>query len=144
MILAHSPADIVRYLLIASELGSLPTDGISWPAYVSSEPDAPDNCITLYDTQGRTDGRIHFTGEVVDHPGVQVRVRSVDHKTGYVKAKSIHSVLSTKVLRTVTIASETYLVQTLTMQQAPLALGTERGISERHIFTINLIVTINP
>src|SRR5688500_18878413 len=57
--LAHSPADILRHLLVAKGLGDLPSDGGStgWSFYQSQQPDSPDNVASFFDTTGTQHGR---------------------------------------------------------------------------------------
>lgn len=99
-LLAHSPADITRYLLIDEGLGTLPTDSSSWPVFVGVEADTPDNVITVFDTTSRLDGRTHNEGEVAERQGIQVRVRARDHATAYAKAQAITIALDQDVYTT--------------------------------------------
>src|SRR5688572_3973753 len=89
--LIYSPAEVIRKLLIdlghgfASTTAS-PTD---WSAYVDGEPDVPDSCITVYDTEGRKSGRTMTDGEIQEHHGFQIRIRAARHSSGYRKARAI-------------------------------------------------------
>ena len=85
-LLAHSPAAIVRQLLIDLAIGS---EAASWPVYATSEPDEPDACLTVYDTAGRLQGRTHPDGEVQGLDGVMIRVRAADAESGWAKANAV-------------------------------------------------------
>ena len=147
--LTHSPAQIIRELLVQLELGVLPSDGGSWPIYVSSIPDSPDNVITIIDTLGFSDGRIQTDGEAVEHPGFQVTVRAANHQTGWEKANDIRVVLSETVLHnTVSILDNVgtgesiYTVHAVSKIGGIIALGKELPTSKRNLFTINAVVAL--
>lgn len=140
--LLHSPADIVRRVLIALGLGVDPPS-TPWPIYCDSEPGAPDNCLTLYDTTGKSDGRAMKGGELFTHYGIQVRIRAVDHPTGYLKADAIRCDMARTIYdRGVTIAGTAYLLHCLARISEVLILGTETGVSKRHLFTINALASL--
>ena len=52
--LLHSPADILRHLLVDLGAGVLPENGTktNWPISEGQELNAPDNAICTYDTEG--------------------------------------------------------------------------------------------
>src|SRR5688500_5731036 len=111
--LAHSPGDIVRRTLIALGVGSDPAvPAAAWPVYAEGEPDSPDSAITVYTTQGGSDGRSMIDGELFGAAGVQVRVRSAAHTAGWVKANAarVAMAVSTTYDRTVVIGAATYLI----------------------------------
>ncbi len=135
----HSPSDILRSLIVSLAMASYPTNNSAWPAFTGREPSTPDNVVTCYDTIAGNEER-KMTGAIINHPGVQVRVRSTDHKTGYSKAYNIRAALSESVNKTtITIDSTTYLVQAVTNISPILALG--KGPTDvRSLFTINMIL----
>lgn len=142
----HSPADVVRRLLVDLGLGSYPAiPTSSWPIYSSEEPQTPDNVITVFDTVGRRQGRMMIDGAVEEHHGFQIRVRSADDRTGAVKARTIADTIDKEVYRRwVTVDSTTYQVHSLDRSSDVISLGRERGEggkdkkpSQRRIFTIN-------
>jgi hypothetical protein len=144
MTFQHSPADVLRYLLIQLGLGTAPSSGGAWPVYAADEPATPDNCITVYDTQGRDAGRIMNTGEREEYPGFQVRVRSLDHPTGALKANQIADALDTAVrLTNVTVETYTYLVYCVSRTGNVLAAGKESPTSKRKLFFINGVVRLS-
>lgn len=141
--LDHSPAEVMRHALVALGVGTLPTAAGSWPIYGHSEPDTPDNVITLYDTTGVGHGRSHIDGEIQEHQGVQVRIRSDKQDTGYPKAKAIAELLDKSINRlTVTIGAAEYLVHAATRTGDVLSLGKESPTSKRNLFTLNFIVAL--
>ena len=145
--LTHSPADIVAQMLIDLALGTDPEtlDGRgqpagAWPIYASDEPDAPDNCISVFDTVGRDHGRI-FQGALQGHPGFQVRVRAATHAEGWAKADAIQATLAESVeWRTVHVGTSTYEVNAVVDIGDVLALGKEPGTSRRVFFTLNALL----
>lgn len=141
--LTHSPADVIRYLLIDEGLGTLPSVSGSWPVYAANEPDTPDNCITVYHTSNTIHGREMTAGETQEHEGVQIRIRSAGHNTGYVKADTIKRALDTSVSwNTVTISGTDYLVHAVHRTTGVLSLGKDLTNSRRDLFTINAVASL--
>lgn len=141
--LSHSPADILRWALIGLGVGSSPATNSSWPMFVSNEPDMPDNCITLFDTVGRSNGRLMVTGELVDMLGVQVRVRADSHTTGYARSAAIRKVMAEDAyLKRVTIGAVTYLLGSVNNISQIMVLGKDEKTNRRSLFTINAVVAV--
>jgi hypothetical protein len=139
--LAHSPADIVRRLLIRLGVGTDPDDAQPWPVYASGEPSSPDSAITVYDTIGRQNGRIQTSGMQHEYHGVQVRVRAAAHTAGFAKARSIAVALDEDVyLTNVYIGAASYLVHSMMRTGDVIALG--KSDSKRSIFTINALASL--
>jgi hypothetical protein len=137
----HSHADISRYLLIDLDLGTVPTDEGAWPIFADREPESPDDCITVYNTQGLDEGRDMISGELFGHQGIQVRVRAAVQQTGWAKATAIQKAMAESVLRTaVSISSSDYLVQCFAKIGDVLNLG-KHPTSNRYLFTINAVVS---
>lgn len=140
MTLVDSPAEIIRQLLI--DLG-LATAASTWPVFATGEPASPDNCITVTDTVGTSDGRSMIDGELYTHFGFQVRVRSTDHDTGWLKAAVIRTHLARSVYqRTVAMDIQRYFIQAITNIGQVLPLGKEVAVSKRSLFTVNATVPI--
>jgi hypothetical protein len=90
----HSPAEIGRQLLVNLGVGQDPDGGTSptWPVFTGQEPDGigvPDECITVYDTTWRTDGRHMGNGQTYWHYGIQIRLRSLGQADGWLKARAV-------------------------------------------------------
>jgi hypothetical protein len=137
---AHSAADIVRYLLIQQGNGVLPSQGGNWPIYVGSQPGAPDNVITAYDTVGRNQGRTSPDSERQGHDGVSLRIRSSSNPEAGVKARELALALDKVHMETVPIDGHTYIVQTVFRTSGPSAIGGDNDGSSRWIWTINVLV----
>jgi len=141
--LVHSPADILRYLMIELGLGTLPSANGSFPVYVDQEPDKPDSAITLFDTTGRSQGKDHPTGELQRHPGIQIKVRTARASTAYTKADAIVVSLTESVDKeTVSVETSSYSVQSVTVTSGPIRLGKETLTSKRNSFTINVVISL--
>lgn len=137
--LSHSPAKVTRDLLIQAGLGS--DGGTSWPVFATSEPDAPDNAITVYNAAGRGQGTTAPDGEVQESHGVQVRVRCATEETGYAKARAIAVALDAVANALITIAGTQYMVQLIDRSGDVLSLGKDPS-SSRRLFTLNALVTL--
>lgn len=139
----HSQADIVRRVLISLGLGTDPTVSLAWPVYAGVEPPTPDNCLTVYNTAGRSDGRSMVDGEAFRHLGVQVRVRAITHTTGFAKADAVQDGLERSAYGEVeTLDGSRYLVHCFSAVGAVLDLGKEFPVGKRSLFTVNALVSI--
>ncbi len=146
--LTHSPADVIRNLIIDLGDGTAPSDAGAWPVYVGSEPNAPDNLITCYDTAGEIQGHSQIDGEVQEDYGVQIRVRGDDFHGGQAKARAIAVALDAATLKVVRVGDvagtgdETYIVMSATRRSGPLSLGKDVTTSKLNVFTINYTVAM--
>lgn len=149
--LDHDPSDILRHLLVDLGLGTMPEDDGLWPIFDQSEPENPDNCITLFDTEGRTFGRIAVTGQLIEYYGIQIRIRCNRRNDGKAKARALEYALDQSIhLNTVSIAEDTgtatayYTVWGFHRSTQILPLGTDVPNGKRFLWTINgtLSVTI--
>jgi len=119
-------------------------DTYEWPAFISFMPEElPDQAICVYDTAGTSDGRIMSTGEKIEHPGIQIRVRGIDYPVVWAKANEIALALDAQ--NNVEVETESglvFLVQNISRTGAIVPLGLEtNGPRRRHNFTINAITT---
>lgn len=144
--LLHSPADVIRWLIIGLGGGTNPDLNLAWPVRATREADLPDNCITVYDTTGRDDGRTMTEGERIEHPGILIRIRSSKPKEGFVKAKAIATLLDESVrMNSVAIDSSHYLIENVSRTGNVIPLGPapkDLPNSERSLFTINAVVKL--
>ena len=146
--LTFSPADVVAQLLIDFGFGTDPLLDEDWPVYVSEEPNSPDDVITVYDTTGLTHGSSQIDGEVQEHEGVLIRIRSTDFDIGHRKQDEIKVGIDTTIYRnTVEISSvlgtgtDQYFVQKVT--RISMTGGfKESPASKRNVFTINVVVNL--
>ncbi len=140
--LTHSPAEIIRAVLLQLGLGTDPTPwasgiGNPWPVFASGEPNTPDDCITCYDTVGVDHGQSMVDLELYVHYGVQIRVRSNDHRTGWVKANDVREQASKFGQQSITIDGSVYLVWAVAKMGQVLPIGKETPTSKRSLFTLN-------
>ena len=150
-VLTFSPASIMAlYLIEVESIMSQPSDrgeaGWDWPLYVSSMPDIKDDCGAIYDVPGLSDGRL-MIGQVIEHQGVQIKIRSEDYQTGWEKINEIAAILDAIHNDEITIGTSSvdeiiYRIQSLTRSSEIGYLGLEPGTSRRNLFTVNYIVTI--
>jgi hypothetical protein len=134
--LRHSAGHVLRRLLIQLGLGS--DMGTDWPVFVTVEPDMPDNVITIYNTQGELLGSLQPTGEVVEHYGCLVRVRSGGYDPGWTKADEIRYTLDELVRITpVSVNGNSYEVVAVNRSSGVLELGPDPANGKRDLFTLN-------
>ena len=134
MNLTHPPEYVVKSLLEANAIG--------WTTYASLHPDQPDNSLCVYGTDGRTEGKIQFTGETVTKFGIQVRIRANEYLPGYAKAKVVHDLFDAVYKQQVTIDSSTYLVHAIHNSGNVFSLGLELAATRRRLWTVNAVATI--
>jgi hypothetical protein len=140
-LLAHSPADVVRQLLIDLALG---TAAGTWPVYADGEPDSPDACITVYTTAGRDQGRV-MVGNLLATYGIQVRVRAARYAEGWVKADSIRETLARSVYQeTPRVDGTLYVVHAIVRIGQVLAIGRDVPKTGRELFTVNCEARLRP
>lgn len=148
--LNHSPADIIRKLLVDLSVGSLPSLSTTfWPIYVARTPDTPDSVITITDVESVKNGRVMVNGEVQEHHGIQIAVRDPDFRIGYDKAREVAITLDETVyLNLVSMddstgtGTSTYLVQSASRVGGVISAGKDVATSKRNLFTINAVVSL--
>lgn len=141
--MSHPFSQIIAQYLRDEDIGTDPLNHEEWPVFVNFEPDRPDNCITVYKTAGGTrDGRMPKIGVVLDHPGIQVRIRSQFFPIGDAKAEEVKAALD-RIQRTqVTIEEETYQMQSFTRTSPVVPIGRDEDTG-REIFVINGRITFS-
>lgn len=60
-----------------------------WPIFIGSQPEAPHNVITLYDSPGSAPN----PKWLLDYPRFLAQVRSTDYQQGFAKAEELKSAL---------------------------------------------------
>lgn len=141
--MTHSPAEVVRAVLLEKALGSSPDLAPlqAWPIYVGGEPGSPDSVITVYGTAGVDHGREIVEGEVTGPYGFQIRLRSNDYPTGRDKIETIWDTLSQSTYRVpVSVGSQDYFVHAIVRFGDILELGKESPNSKRSLFTFNAMI----
>jgi hypothetical protein len=144
ILLSHSPAVIIKHLLVNFGVASLPGAYNDWPVTDAHEADKPDNAITVYHTSGQvSDGRFQVNGEVQEDYGIMIRVRAVTDAIGSAKLNAIIGILNQSVNRTpVTVEGVLYTVHSASFASRT-QLGTGQDNSEREVFTTNYLMAIS-
>lgn len=138
----HSPAELLAESLYDLGVATRPGQPGDWPLYVSSMPNIPHECMTLYDTVGVARSRNLKTGEGLNSYGLQLRVRSRSYGAGWDKALSVHSVIETIQNGEVEIGGETVVIQSVSPTSPPSHIGVEEGTTRRDIFTANYLASL--
>jgi len=145
--LLQTPAAILAAYIIDQGIGSMtdPADDLDWPLYIAFTPDN-DNTKTdlgvVYDTTGLKDGRLMVSGEVVEHQGVQIKIRSRTHLDGWNKLDAISRSLDAVFNDTVIIGANEFLIQNIKRSGLIIPLGVEKGTKNRRLFTANFLLTL--
>jgi len=134
-----APSVAIHQLMLDLDLG----EGEDWSIFISFLPDLPDKAICIYDTAGKLDGRMMRTGEQIEHPGIQIRVRGPTYEETWLKAQAIALTLDAVQNSVVTTDEEEYIVHNVSRTGAIIPLGIEENTrGRRHHFTINMILTL--
>lgn len=140
--LAASPSEIIRQFLIEEGLGFDYSLKVDWAVFSGSEPDEPDNSITIISTRGTLDGRIHETGETVEHYGFQTRIRGKTDSLASAKGRQIIVAYNSVLRRLITVNNQDLKIQAITLKSPLLASGQEVK-RRRQVYVFNSIVTID-
>ncbi len=132
---------LAAYIINNLSLMTDPSDDTDWPLHISHLPDIKINCGAIYDTAGILDAKLE-SGEVVEHPGIQLSIRSDDYETGFAKIEEITLALDDVNWDTIVIGGTTYLLQNISRTSPIVPLGSERGFQRRFVFTVNFLVTL--
>jgi len=141
----YSPAYILAWYMINElEIMSLPSASSDWPLFINALPDKStikDSAGAIYDTSGTLDGRVLSTGEVVEHYGLQVKIRSRDYQTGWQKIRDIAASFSTVQNIVVNIGDDDYRVWNISRTSPVVNLGIDER--KRFQFTVNFLTTMS-
>ncbi len=145
-ILTTTPAFILASYIIANNIGVMtePDDGLDWPLHVAYMPDSitvKNDAGALYDTPGLKDGRL-MEGQVISHHGLQLKIRSTDHITGWSKIEAIDSSLSAVQNDNIIINANEFQINNIKRVGDIISLGRERGSKGRMFFTTNYLITL--
>lgn len=143
--LLTSPASILAYYIINNLLKMTDRDDREdWPLYTSFLPDGDNvksNSGAVYDTTGIKDGRL-MTGEVPQHPGTQLKIRSKSYEVGYIKIEDIASALEEVVGETIVMDTGIYLLSNISRTSPVISLGLDGSDKRRFLFTVNFLMTV--
>lgn len=143
--LLHSPADVARWALVQAGAGTDPTLSTlqEWPIFTDRENDAVDDCITIYNTAGKVQGRTHNDGEMQLQHGVQVRIRSTDPKSGHTRSRFVAEIMDKTIYDAIVdIDTSQYRLHAFTRTTDVIPLGKEVGSTKRNLFTINATISL--
>lgn len=137
-------ADIIRMLIIQEGLGETSGD---WTVYVGFTPSEGDKAITIFDTAGKLDGRMMRSGEQIEHPGVQVQIRSDLYWEALDRSQEIAAMLDAqyKTLIPINLPGKPEMIYELlnvSRVGGVVPIGVEDGDNVRHYFTVNAILTV--
>lgn len=124
-----------------------------WPAYVDHMPDdpeetadpvpIPDAAVCVYTTTALGDGRYMRTGERVEHPGFQVRVRARSRAAALAKANAIAAALDAVRRDAVAVGANNYRLDAVHRQGGVIVMGQEPGDRRRWHFSVNGTATVS-
>ncbi len=128
---------VARQLLIDQGLGS--DEGQAWPVKVSSEPELPDNAITIYDLTGQNE-REMATGTLLGPQNLQLRVRGTKYPVAWTKLDDIVNALLQVENALVTVDGVLYIVTCFCTFGSPNSLGKVAD-AKRNVLTLTLSIS---
>ena len=148
-VLYHNPSEIVADLMCDLGLAAF-ADAVEnltgWTVFAIHWPESPDQAILVSDTAGRLHRRVHVTGVMGEHYGIQVLVRSAeDPATPYVKTKRILEFFDTQVRRETVVLEDsdgidrTYRVNAINRVGPAVPAGRD---GRRFVYSGNAIASI--
>ena len=143
MSISDSPSLVIQKYLIAQSIFTLPSEGGTWPVYLSSLPDGNDveNNAALVTDEEPSNERV-MTGDVVQHFGISIQVRALDYETGYLKLKDVLTDLSNVHKATVVVGANSYYFWAASKFGGVSNLGIEPGTKRRYKFELNCNITL--
>lgn len=149
--LDHSPAMILAEILISNEkcdrppatLTLSPSNNLPF-VFVGKEPDGPgipDRVVSVFNTTGLEFGRDAF-GELAEYEGVQLRVRHSTGEQAFVLMKDLSIHLDQLYMKTLTIGSSSYRVQSVRRSGGFALFGKEPSATLRNVMTMNAVMTV--
>ncbi len=143
MDLLHPQGRIIQELFILLGIGTNPLNSSVWPVFSPKEPDAPDNCLVIWNKDGEEKGNDNNSGEVFLYRGISVLVRATDHNTGYQKAMSIRSTLNKSVDHAVvSLGDSLYCIDCVTTTGDVMDLNMGKTSDRLQRFTVNALADI--
>jgi len=144
-VLLHTPSIILADYIIGtlSDMGRH-SSGDDWPLFVSYLPEGdtvPVDCGAIYDTAGILDGRTG-QGEVIQHYGFMIHIRSSVYDVGWKKAEEIADDLSECSNNLITVDSTEYLICNVTRTSPVTYLGLDKDTERVFLFSVNFITTL--
>lgn len=139
----HPVQEIIQQVLIDIGVGTNPPDGAQWPVFAPTEPDSPDNCLTVQEYTGIETGNDALSGQVYVHYGIQVRIRAEDPTIGSIKAHAIFKAINEDVnAHAVSLGSNLYCVDSMTTAGTVNHLGLFRPEMRLELYTVNATTDI--
>lgn len=136
----NSPAEVIYQFLLDEGLAD--DSGGAWPLHISFFPDLPHAALCIYDTAGEPDGRI-MQGPKIEHPGIQVQIRTPIYPDGWAKARAIADAFDNQIKTVVAVDDDaSYILHDISRRGTIIPVGVdEQDGQRRHYFTINAVVT---
>lgn len=139
------PLDLVSaYLIAEGVFGDPEGSTLDWPLYTTFEPDSDDtedDCGAIYDTTALKDGRLMRTGKTIRHPGVMIKVRSLDYAEGWTKMEAVVTAMDAIRNTPVMVDGNPYTINAATLRTDINFLGVEPKGKRRNLFSVNYTLT---
>ena len=130
----------IKDLLVQEGLGTFAeTASNKWSINIGSQPDKPDNCITIYDTPGSTVDKTFTGANHLYHSTFQVRVRSKVYLTAHEQCELIRTTLDQFTTKGRTdkllVEFDGTVYDNIAMDDESIPLTQDE--KRRHIFVVN-------
>lgn len=139
----HTVSDIVATYLISQGILQIPGISATWPIYVGHLPGGKlqRQAAVITDTPATRDGRLMHTGEVIEHPNFQIRVRSEVYQTALLKLQEIATTFDPITNTTVVMGVDSYSIKNISRTSSIIPMGVEPE-TRLFLFSANFLITI--
>lgn len=136
----YTPADILLARIEALPVAIVGT-AVGWPVTVNRMPEDGDKRVAVNDTTPMPDGRL-MAGTVIEHPGIQIRVRGTVDRDVYKMATKLALALDEIKRNEVTMPdTRVFRIDNASRKGGIMRLGPEPG-TNRYSYSVNATLTI--
>lgn len=147
IMLLNSPSSVAaEYITSVLQLLTEPNTKEAWPLYIGHMPDnknVRDDAGSIKDSPGTLDGKDMRSGEVYQHFGLQIRIRSTDYEEGWIKVANVAAGLDGIQSGTsIIVNGTTYSFWNFSRTSTVIDLGREETGKRRERFAVNFVLAI--
>lgn len=137
------PEKIVAQYLVNNNLGKAPAVGVIVPGFVvfvNALPDTPDKVISVSSNGLSRNLQKDMHGNPFASPGIQVRVRSLDHNEASEKAIEIYNNISNVAGTELVVLTQNYRIVNMSLSSFPYFIGHGKD-DQRVNFVFDMFLT---
>jgi len=132
-------SEVIKDILVAAGQATFADTTADWPLFISTEPEDPDQVITLYDGDPLRGSSLKHDEAAWQQIQVQIRLRNRDYQAGYTKMADLLKTIAQKGLfrEDADESGENDIRwHSFRVVNGPLHIGKDDN--KRHLFTANV------